>query len=223
LSCIFLCGTAIKGAGSTLSFILLVYVQLYPTHSLRSTRHTLLGLVLGCDGECRAHEPINVLTSFSASAMARVRTCRCGRPLSLCRATPSPWLCRRGTCAPDRGLPLPAARGSGVSAPTSSRARVRCNTSALPLFPLRLSAARRSSLRAHRCSSSYNCTYLCSLMPCPILQNPYVMRTPLPMRYTAGRKPRIGRLRLYWTGLYPPTGGISCGIVGGVVRRLNGC
>jgi hypothetical protein len=150
------------------------------------------------------------------------RTCRCGRPSSLCRATPSPWPCRRGTCAPGRGLPRPAVRGSDVSAPTSSRARVRCHTSALALSLRVRSAAQHSSRRGRRCRS-YDPTYLCSLMPCPTLQNPYVMRTPLPMRYTAGRKPRIGRLRLYWTGLYPPTGGISCGIVGGVVWRLNGC
>jgi hypothetical protein len=29
-------------------------------------------------------------------------------------------------------------------------------------------------------------------------------------------------LRLYWTGLYPPTGGMSCGIVGEALRRFNG-
>ncbi len=71
-------------------------------------------------------------------------------------------------------------------------------------------------------SPDHESTYLCSLFPCPTLQNPYVIIAPVARRYTAGRKPRTGRLRLYWTGLYPPTGGISCGIVGGVLGVLNG-
>lgn len=40
-------------------------------------------------------------------------------------------------------------------------------------------------------------TYLCSRIPCPTLQNPYVISAAVPTMYAAGRKPRAGRLRLY--------------------------
>jgi len=43
-------------------------------------------------------------------------------------------------------------------------------------------------------------THLCSLIPWPTLQNPYVISAAVPTRYMAGRKPRAGRFRLYWMG-----------------------
>ena len=69
-------------------------------------------------------------------------------------------------------------------------------------------------------------TYFSSRIPFPSFQNPYVMMPATPTRYRDGLKPRAGRLRLYWTARYPPTGGMSCGIVGAgdswIVRARRG-
>ena len=73
-----------------------------------------------------------------------VRTCRCCRPLSPHQGAPSHAPPGPSVSSPSRGPPRLAARGSGGCATTSSRARVRCDLSALSLIYLE---TRKSPLR----------------------------------------------------------------------------
>ena len=158
-----------------------------------------------------------------------ILTCRCGRPVSQCRAAPSPSPYRPGTFAPGHGPPPPAARGSGVSAPTSSRARVRCSLSSALLHYTLAKAMLRVRGFAHNPA-----LYACHILVLPdSLSNP-----PEAVGHECGRAEQVhgwseaahGEVALVLDGVVPAHGGHIlrhcgrswCGC-GGSMGGFGGC